>query len=270
VPPSPVKSPERAPTEYRFSAQFPLALTRPSSSPPGFEGDALLAPYAIRFSLRNPPSLSNRATFQLEAAARFARYSLIPILEATPSLAWAYAHGEFEIGMELADQQTIGKSPFQNSQFDLLIGAPRVKGLFAVSPTVSLGIEGRWLFVNKTQMGNFENLKTDIDHKGTSVVTPSVVLNLPENFGMEGALDIYSVGDTAIASKEFAYSIPSETLERLRISAERRFGRLGIEASFAWVMGVRDSVELPYQAPFLTRDYLLSPKTLTLGVSWKI
>ncbi len=63
--------------------------------------------------------------------------------------------------------------------------------------------------------------------------------------------------------------IAEQTLFRLGLEVGLTIGKMELSARFFKVTGVRDDVELPYQAPILHRDYLLSRLVADLGVSWK-
>jgi hypothetical protein len=258
------------PLQDRFLVRFetPFVVQRIPSVPTGFEGDALLAPFNLVLGWKQVPE-PQRAAFSIEANATFPRYSLIPAIGVTPGITLSPRPGLVLQGaLDFQDQETVEKAPFSNSQFDTFIVSALAGIRYDASPWVTVGLSGRYASFAKNQLANFESLETDIDHKGTFALSPWLALHLPLDLEFNAQLDFYDLGNTAIASKEFAFSIASQWVQRLGLALERRFGSFGVDVHYYWVSGYRDPVELAYQAPFLYRDYLLSPQTLTVGVSW--
>jgi len=126
----------------------------------------------------------------------------------------------------------------------------------------SLGL--RWLNLSSTQISNQENLPTKVAHDATYVLKAGLLLKLPV-LQAEGALSIYSLGKTAISSKEFAYASGRQTA--LRPSVGVGVDLLAFEF---WLRGAAvyptrsdDSVEYLYMAPFYVNDNLMTKRSLT-------
>lgn len=250
----------------RLSLELPFVLQNPSAVPQGLENGATLPPYNLVFAWHPLPA--RHPVFVLDANATFPRYSLIPALGVTPGMAFRIKSVVLELAVDLQDQQTVAKAPFNGSQFDTWIASLLVSGRYPALSWLTVGLDGRYAAFLKTQIADYEGLETDIDHQNTLILSPWAAIELPAELKLRLQLDIDSLGATAIASKEFALGIGPQTIERLGVSLSRRFGSFGAELHYYYVTGYRDAIELAYQAPFYYRDYLLSPQTLTLGVSW--
>ena len=250
-----------------MSLEIPFALQRASALPIGFTSDSLLEPFNLVVAYRReaPP---RHPVFVLEGNASFPRYSIAPAWGITPGMTMGIKSFVFWLAMDLQDQKTVSKAPFGGSQFDTWIASLLAQVRYSARPWLTIGIDGRYASFGKTQIANLEGLETDIDHQATLILSPWVAAELPLELKLKAQLDFEELGSTAIASKEFALGIESQTVTRLGLSVSRRFGSFGAEVRYYWVTGFRDATELSYQAPFYYRDYLLSPQTLTLGVSW--
>lgn len=260
-------SPPPSKTVSRLSVEIPFVLQRAAAQPLGFDGDSLLEPFNLVYSL-NRDVLPRHPVFVIDANASFPRYSLAPALGVTPGMAFGVKSFSFRFSGDIQDQKTVSKAPFSGSQFDTWIFSLLAQGTYRVRRELTVGIDGRYAAFLKTQIANLEGIETDIDHHDTLIVSPWIALELPWGLGVKAQLDIDDLGSTAIASKEFAVGIESQTVERLGLALTERFGDFGAELHYYYVTGFRDATELAYQAPFYYRDYLLSPQTLTLGVSW--
>ncbi len=266
---APAPQPEAPPTLTRSSLtlELPLLYQRLPAMPWGFGGDSLLEPFDLVFVYdREPPE--HRVVLEFGANASFPRYSATPALGITPGISMIVKPLRLYAGLDLQDQRTVSKPPFQGSQFDTWIWSVLASARYPALPWLNVGIDGRYAVFLKTQLADLEGLETDVDHQNTLILSPWVEVLAPFGILARAQLDFDQLGAVAIASKEFALGIQSQTVERLVLSLSKTFGEWGVNARYAWVSGYRDAIELTYQAPFYYRDYLLSPQTFSLGVTW--
>jgi hypothetical protein len=262
------------PYDLHFSLLLPFATHRPSELPSSFESDpdSVLPPFLLAASWDPQPDENHAATFQVEGRLAFTRTSILPFAGLTPKVAFRlgpYAQGT--AGIDTAIQTTLSQAPLKDSQFDTWIVAPRAGLQGNPLPWLTVGADLRLILPSRTRIASFESLPTESKYDATWELSPRIEARLPFELAARATLDIYRLGAVAVASKEVAISNPVQNaLKRLTLGFEKRLGRLGLEARYAWVLGVTDRTALAYQAPFLDRDYLLSPQTLTMGVSWNL
>lgn len=256
----------RASDSLRLSLDVPLVLQSASVAPLGFDTGQIEAPYNLVFAWHREPV--KHPLFTIEANATFPHSSVLPALGVTPGMAFRIKSVIIEVALDIQDQQTAAKAPYKGSQFDTWISSLMAGVRYAATPQLTVGLDSQYSSFLKTEIADYEGLETDIDHQGTLIFSPWAEIELPAQIRLRGQLDFDMLGATAIASKDFALGISGQTIERLGVSLNRRFGDFGAEIHYYWVTGFRDATELAYQAPFYYRNYLLSPQTLTLGVSW--
>lgn len=127
----------------------------------------------------------------------------------------------------------------------------------------------KWLLISNSELASAEGFSTEIAHDPTFVLKPGIRLVLPLLRG-EATLGIYSLGPTAIGSKEFGYFISRQNVLRPEIAAgiDLMGFEFWIRAAAVYPIRSEDPVEFLYQNPFFTHDNLTAKRSLTGEFRW--
>ncbi len=198
---------------------------------------------------------AGRPSFGIEANLDFVRYTFAAI-GVTPYVIVPLGVGEIRLALDIQGQKAAIWSGLADANVPL-------------GDNLRLGAAIRYAVFNQSKIAEIEGLETLIDRSAMLAGGPWIQAVFLEVLRVRAEARFYSLGNTAIASKEFAMVIAEQTLFRLGLEVGLTIGKMELSARFFKVTGVRDDVELPYQAPILHRDYLLSRLVADLGVSWK-
>jgi hypothetical protein len=251
-----------------LSLEFPVATSRSGAVPYGFQPSQLDPPLALRYSSQG---LSTNGSMRgwVEANASFLSYSLGPMIGARGGGTFNAGGLVLSFGLGTELQNLVGKTPEADSQYATVFGEAIARAELPLGD-FSAGLELRAVRSLGVTFATIEALKTQIDHATTYVFSPSVAYRAGA-LGLSAGVDVYSLGETAIASDEFAFALASSIVTRWSLGASYRFS-LAYEgyAGIAFVRGVSDPLALFYAAPGLAQDYLLASSVLTLGVKWHL
>jgi len=253
---------------YEVGTQLSLASKRFESGPFGFGRETLDPPQTLFAGLRLPwrPGV-NPVDGLLRTNVSFIRPFGAPLLGFEGGAEFSLLGLSLETTLFAQFQSTLSGS-FQSSQFETdwygLTARASLRG-FSIVPKVGV----RWIMVADTTVGAFESIETSIAHAESFVFWPSVEFSLPLGIALETGIEIASLGNLAIASKEFAFAIPKRTLYRYHLAAGVRFSSIEIWGRFASLDKVEDVEEHFYQAPFYYGAYYLAPQTATMELKWK-
>lgn len=128
-------------------------------------------------------------------------------------------------------------------------------------------LEIRYREITEAEVTNRESLTTYSDHEGDTIIRPALDVDL-SFVKLWGALTFYRVGNTAIASKDFAIGIEESMFTIFSVG-------VGIPAfgGEVWVKlnrleGVNDDVAHYYQVPQVYPDFLLAKESAFLEMRW--
>jgi hypothetical protein len=205
-----------------------------------------------------------------ESQLSFVRYSLIPTVGVTPGITFRLNKAlRLDLGLDIEYQESLEKPPFSQSQFDTSYGGPVVRLKYQISDQLALQLGGKVIYVLKANITTLESLETLIDHTYTLVLSPEISWGETDRFGLRAKLDFYQLGKTAIASKEFAFATDRQNVMKWTLMAKYPIQRFELRFSYSLVTGVSDPLELFYQAPFISTDYLLSKQVGALELAWR-
>ena len=121
------------------------------------------------------------------------------------------------------------------------------------------------------QIANFENLPTKIAHQPTFVFKPGLLVKFPV-VQAEATVGIYSLGKTAITSKDFTFPIDRQTIFRPTLGAG--FDLPGLElwlrTSAIYALRYGDSTEYLYMAPVYVNENLMTQKALAVELRFQL
>jgi hypothetical protein len=130
-------------------------------------------------------------------------------------------------------------------------------------------IEFRTRRIEDNEIANREGIGTLVGYNDGTIFRPELTVAL-EDLKLWGALSIYRMGTTGIASQGFALGIEGETFYSLSVGA-------GFELwnGLLWVKthrleGVKDEVAHQYMAPQIYPDFLLAEQTLSVEFIWQL
>ncbi len=243
---------------YEF---LPAGLTRDETAPP---------PVGLSYEMKKVRGEGDMpASFMLSALALFQRGSESPSLGLSPGVRFVNERLEGELSGDLLFQNISYSRGESGSSYGQTIASILGKLFYRDGPfTIGSGFGLRFPFTRG--LSNAEGFETATQHKRTIVFSPFAEIETPFALRFRGGLDFYSLGQTAVGSKTFAYGISEDFVSRASIGASVKVGRFDFFANAYFVGSVEDEGELQLQAPFLDRDYLLSPKFISGGVTWNL
>lgn len=131
------------------------------------------------------------------------------------------------------------------------------------------GLVLRTLNIAQTDMKSFEGEETSIDHDSDQITRVKAKVHLGP-IKLYGAHTTYSLGSTAIASKDFSFRISPQTIKQYTLGVGFATGRWELWAKYNALMDdPKDEIEYLYQAPHYHPDYLLAKESGFVEVLWK-
>jgi hypothetical protein len=251
----------------QLSLDGPIALSKSSSLPYGFQQKDIAPPF--RLGVKLDPTLSKRqnAGLWLDADLDFLQTNLAPILDL--ALGWKIKidHWYVFFGGQITDQQLPKNGPIHQSQFDTTYFG-LIAGVGYHDSHWDTRLKLKSVFYSDAQIAGNEGIETDVAHDATFIENLTVTYST--GFGLKGlaGVDLYNFGKTGIVSKEFAYGYDTHNETRFRVGASYDIAPFTVRAEARFTAGVGDQIENSYSAVFLNDDYVLSPVVLILGVAW--
>ncbi len=263
--------PEQLRAPVKFSAEFsaPIIQEHFLPLPYGFIGRNISS-LGIRASLLLKPPVENErsAGFKLNGLMAFTQASLTPIVGLGFEVVSIKPTDRFviDIGAEVQDQKLV--TPFAGSQFSVLGYIVLLRLGYDLNP-VKLRMEFKSLSVSDTSLTQFEGIETSVAHKKSYVTSPGIRLYLPFNLMSDLSMDLYSLGETAIASKEFGYAMPERTVYKTKLGLGIGIKNMEVWTRAMFVRGVVDHEELYYQSPLVWGDNLFASYSQMLELVWR-
>jgi hypothetical protein len=257
-------------TELRL--EVPFALKRFGAAPEGFTPTNLEPPIALGGEFRFPFNPGNdvfRVGGWGDVSLALVRPLQFPMGGFGAGVSFGWLGVEADLGIDTRFQNWLD-APYKQSAYGLFWYSPLWLRVRYPTARISPGLSVEAIEAPKAQIANFEGLATSIAHDTTWLFSPNVEISLPLGLAASGSLDIFSLGATAIASKEFALALEKRTVVRYTIGLGARFKEWELWAHAAFLENVGDETEHEYRAPFLYRPYLLAPQTLTLEAKWRL
>ena len=222
----------------------------------------------INVSLLFAPGLETEKSFFIfRPELSFPPSSVAPAIGV--GLGWGRYIDELSFGIEatLRTSSSLGghfeKSPFSGDSYGVAawIG-------YSVPDKADFEFRIRTFGLATRLISDDESLNTRIAQKHTDSYSISGTFSLLSVLRLRAAMDLYSLGAAVIASKEFAFGIPTTQASRLRGAVGLDFDKTQFWIEYAQLSKIADPTERFYQAPFLFEDSLLSSKSVNLEVVW--
>ncbi|OFZ21998.1 MAG: hypothetical protein A2X94_16205 [Bdellovibrionales bacterium GWB1_55_8] len=231
------------------------------------EARYLRPPILFGIELLKAPRGDNGTGFWLDAHVAHLIYTMNPAYGVSAGPAIALKNATLKLGLEIENSGQL--APPMSGGFMQNMRWAAVARLASHSGFLRPGLEFKMIEFAKSDIADLEGLPTKIGRDTAYLLRPSLQLKLPLIMG-EAALSMYSLGAAAIASKEFGYHIPRQTVFRPSIGAGVDLAGFEIWARVAAVYPVRnnDPVEFLYQAPFYLNENLTARKVMTGEVRW--
>ncbi len=262
------------PPRWTLGAELGFALSNRSLLPHGYETKHLTPPFSLtaRYDLPLDPSSehSESAIFRLIFAGNlsFAFPLGMPFLGLEGGAGLRLGDFDFEGLASIQVQSLMNETSQEVSPLDVNWYSIRVLASYLGHGWRPF-LELEFMEVAKTRLSNFEGLETHSQFEPTVRTTAGMEVGLICGLYAQAAIDYFSVGRTAIASKEFATSLDPQTIFRYRLETGVRVSDFRFALMFRAVDRVEDVEALYVQAPFLYRNAILVPKSLSLEVQWK-
>jgi hypothetical protein len=265
------EDPSEQPIQHTVELDIPFSLQKLDATLDGFTDTQVEPPFNLGYAFHLGLGKNHRWALLAKAHLSWIRYELAPIFGIASGMEVSFSKFKIRGSLFFEDQKTIQKTFYSNSPFNILYFGPEVQATLQATPALTFGITARiFLFSSEdTQLAYLEGFSTEIRHEETFVISPEVSFEPFENFETNARLDIYELGATAIASKEFAFGMPTRTVTRWNISATYPLWKFKVRGRYSLVTDIYDPLEIYYQAPFLTQDYLLSKQVAALEILWK-
>ncbi len=169
---------------------------------------------------------------------------------------------ELDVGLGVQSQKM---GQLAGTQFDVawyeVYGGVRYR-----SERLVVGLDLEALSVDSKELAALEGITTKMSRAGTYVGSPHVIFFPLPFLSLLGGVKLYSLGRTAVASKEFAFYIDTKSLTTGIVGAGLHIGPVEAKLYGTFLIGNFDEVEQYFQAPFLVKHYLLANQSITAEV----
>ncbi|HTL11667.1 MAG TPA: hypothetical protein VL588_04225 [Bdellovibrionota bacterium] len=188
------------------------------------------------------------------------------------TLGTVFGGGKFRLlgGVELNFQSLFTDNPAAQSVLHNANVAAVAKVRRLLTGDSKIEIEVKAVFQFDSTIANFEGLETVTRPNTAWIIKPTFTLALGPIMGM-AQYGFFVAPEVAIASKDFAITVPSRLVSRPMLGAGIGLGGLEIWLKMAWVLNMGDGVEHVYRVPYLSLDdYALAPTFGSLELQWRI
>lgn len=257
---------EKESLHHNLKISVPVVIQGSEIPPEGFTTFEMTPPYQLSYEGQIP--FSTDRSFILNANLGTLPSSLAPLIGIDAGVLFRTPDFDFIGQIGFQDQALLSKSPFSSSHFDLFYWGPKVSILHQFNSQTHASLSAETIFTQQTELANHESISTLIHHQLSIVLSPSLTYLIIPELELEGSLNLYRLGATGIASKEFAFGIDSTFVSRWNFGFTYLFKDFKVRAIDSIVTGVNDTQELGFQAPYFSKHYLLSKQVLTVEFVW--
>ncbi len=251
--------------EVTLSVPFYSSEFSPGA-PHGFEAEHVRPTYDLRAMIRTQDHSSIGGWFGAEV--NFTRFTLVPMLMASGGIQFGAPSGiGVDLGLVSRFQGLIEQDPFERSQYDV-IGLGAVARLRVPFSSFVAGAEIKYIDYLNQVISEEEGFETVLGHSPTWKISPHLSVKLPLGLLGRAGVDLYWLGATAAASRQFAFGNERDQVTRYDLALGKELGKFQIWLRGQFVSGVRDAEELYFLAPSFGGEYLLSSRVFRLELTW--